>query len=97
MNTFPSDIQDIEVQRLRLEKLCQPTPAQKLTTVSGRWLRQAGQWLVKALTEGDQLRIRTQSTQQGTVWHVHDPIGGTDHMFASEEGLRTWLEQRYSL
>lgn len=96
MNTFPSDIQEIEIQRLQLEKLWQPTPAQRIRQACGHWLRQAGQWLVKSLTEGDQPKIWTQTTRQGIVWHVHDPKG-THQMFDSEEGLRTWLEQRYNV
>ncbi|MEM9804460.1 MAG: hypothetical protein AAF959_04210 [Cyanobacteria bacterium P01_D01_bin.56] len=96
MNTFPSDIQEIEVQRLQLEKLWQPTPAQRFRKTSGTWLRQAGQWLVQALTEGEQLQVWTKSTKQGTHWCVYDPIDGIHRQFDSEATLRIWLEQRYN-
>ncbi|MEM6251826.1 MAG: hypothetical protein AAF821_02790 [Cyanobacteria bacterium P01_D01_bin.156] len=95
MNTFPSNIHDIETQRLQLEQLWQPTPAQRMKRASTTWLRQAGQWMVKSLTEGDQPQIWTKSTKNGTYWYVNDPIDGIHHQFASESALRTWLEQRH--
>lgn len=96
MNTYPSNLQKLEVQRRQLEQLWQPTPSQRLRQVSGHWLRAAGKWLLQSLTEGDQLRISTKETQQGTRWCVHNPIDGVHRQFASEEALRVWLEQRYN-
>lgn len=57
MNTYPSNLQELEVKRRHLERLWQPTPAQKFRQTSIKWLRSAGQWLVQSLTEGDQLRF----------------------------------------
>lgn len=96
MNTYPSNVQDLEIQRQRLEQLWRPTPAERFRQVSGRWLRAVGQWLVNTLAEGDQLRIWTKETKQGTYWFVHNPIDGRHHRFDSEESLRMWIEQRYN-
>ncbi|NEQ49681.1 MAG: hypothetical protein F6K11_06045, partial [Leptolyngbya sp. SIO3F4] len=61
MNTYPSNLQKLEVQRRQLERLWQPTtPAQKIKQTSSHLLRAAGKWLVKTLTEGNQLRVWTQ-------------------------------------
>jgi hypothetical protein len=96
MNTYPSNLQKLEVQRHQLEQLWQPTPSQKLRQASSRWLRTAGKWLVQTLTEADQLRIWVKETKQGSFWCVHDPIDGIHHQFDSEEAMRIWLEQRYN-
>lgn len=96
MNAYPSKLHELEVQRRQLEKLWQPTPAQRLRGVSYNWFHIAGQWLVKVLTEGDQLRIWTQDTKQGTCWYVYIPMDGMYHQFKSEEALRMWLEQRHN-
>ena len=96
MNTYPSNLQELEVQRRQLEQLWQPTPVQKLRQASSHWLRTAGKWLVQTLTEGDQLRIWVKETKQGSQWCVYDPIGSTHRQFDSEEAMRVWLEQRYS-
>lgn len=94
MNTFPSDISnisDIEAKRIKLENLYQPARLEQ-----AHWLRQVGQWLVKALTEADQPRIQIRTTRQGTLWHVQDPMNGTVQTFTSETSLRVWLEQRHN-
>ncbi|MGD1856518.1 MAG: hypothetical protein ACFB2W_19945 [Leptolyngbyaceae cyanobacterium] len=95
MNTYSSNLQKLERQRRQLEKLWQPTPAEKIKQASSQLLRTAGQWLVHTFAEGDQLRIWTQTSKQGDLWCVHDPVAGAKHQFASEEALRTWIEQRY--
>lgn len=96
MNTYPYNVQELEVQRRQLERLWQPTPAQKIRHTSSKWLRTAGKWLVQILTEGNELRIWTQNTKEGHRWYVHDPVAGAQHQFMSEEALRIWLEQRYN-
>lgn len=96
MNTYPSNLQDLEVKRRQLERLWQPTPAERIRYLSGQWLRAAGQWLVRSLTEGEQLRIWVKNTKQGSYWCVSDPIYGTHRQFDSEEALRVWLEQRHN-
>lgn len=97
MNTYSSNLQKLEVQRRQLEQQWQQaTPAQRLRQVSSSWLRAAGQWLLQTLTEGDQLRIWTKETKQGTLWCVRDPIDDRYHQFDSENTMRVWLEQRYN-
>ncbi|MEM7063668.1 MAG: hypothetical protein AAF572_10955 [Cyanobacteria bacterium P01_B01_bin.77] len=95
MNTYSSNLQELEVQRQRLERRWQPTPSQRFRQVSSNWLRTAGQWLLKALTEGDQLRIWTKETKSGTLWYVYNPINGKHQQFGSEHAMRVWLEERY--
>ncbi|MBT9315016.1 hypothetical protein [Leptothoe spongobia] len=96
MNIYSSNLQKLEVQRRQLEHLWQPTtPAQKIKQASSNLLRNAGQWLVQTLTEGDQLRIWTTETSEGTRWCVRNPVDDMQHQFDSEEALRVWLEQRY--
>ena len=95
MNTYPSNLQELEVKRRHLERLWQPTPIQKIRQTSSKWLHSAGQWLVKSLTEGDQLRIWVKETKQGNYWCVHDPISGKHNRFDSEDAMRIWIEQRY--
>ena len=96
MNTYPSNLQELEVKRQQLESLWQPTPIEKVKKVSNVWLRAVGQWLVQALTEGNQLRIWVKDTKQSSTWHVYDPTNGMRRQFDSEEALRIWLDQRYS-
>ncbi|NEQ55682.1 MAG: hypothetical protein F6K11_37175, partial [Leptolyngbya sp. SIO3F4] len=71
------------------------TPAQKIKQTSSHLLRAAGKWLVKTLTEGNQLRVWTQETSDGTRWYVRNPDDNMQHQFDSEEALRVWLEARY--
>ncbi len=96
MNTYPSNLQELEVKRRQLERLWQPTPAERLRHISSHWLRAAGKWLVQSLTEGDQLRIWVKKTKQGNYWCVSDPICSLHYQFDSEEALRVWLEKRYN-
>ena len=96
MNTYSSNLQELEVQRQQLERLWQPTPVQRIRKISTTWLRAAGQWLVQSLTEGNQLRIWVKETRQGSSWCVYDPASSAKRQFDSEEALRIWLEQRYS-
>ncbi|MEM7796741.1 MAG: hypothetical protein AAF579_20075 [Cyanobacteria bacterium P01_C01_bin.118] len=94
MTTYPSNLQKLEVQRRRLEQQWQPaTPAQKIKQASGNLLRNAGKWLVQTLTEGDQPRIWTIETSQGTRWCLRNL--DEHRQFDSEDALRVWLEQRY--
>ncbi len=97
MNIYSSNLQNLERQRHQLERLWQPTPAQRIRHATGHWLRNAGHWLVQSLTAGDQLRIWPRETKQGTRWYVYNPTDGMHQMFDSEEGLRVWLEQRYNM
>ncbi len=96
MNTYPSNLQELEIQRRQLEKLWQPTSAPKIRQTPSHWLRAAGQWLLQALTEGDQLKVWESQTKQGNRWCIYDPIGDAHHQFESEEAMRVWLEQRYN-
>ncbi|MGD1953315.1 MAG: hypothetical protein ACFB14_27265 [Leptolyngbyaceae cyanobacterium] len=96
MNTYSSNLQELEVQRQQLERLWQPTPVQRIRKISNTWLRAAGQWLIQSLTEGNQLRIWVKETKQSTAWYVYDPASSVQRQFDSEEALRIWLEQRYS-
>ncbi|MEM1242871.1 MAG: hypothetical protein AAGI45_23820 [Cyanobacteria bacterium P01_H01_bin.26] len=96
MTSYPSNLKELDVQRRQLERLWQPTPSEKVRQATSNWLRTAGQWLVSALAEGNQLRIWTQETKQGNVWCVYDPTDNVRHQFDSEAAVRTWLEQRYN-
>jgi hypothetical protein len=60
-----------------------------------RWLQQFAAALVQALTTQEQIRIWTSHDHDQTFWHVRDPFTGKQHLFASEQALRVWLEQRY--
>lgn len=92
MTTYSSNLQKLEVQRRQLEQLLQPaTPAQKISNL----LRNTGKWLVQTLTEGDQPRIWTMETSQGTRWCVRNPGDDGHRQFDSEDALRVWLEQRH--
>lgn len=96
MNIYSSNLQKLEVQRRQLEQLWQPTtPAQKFKQTSSQLLRTAGKWLLQTLAEGDQLRIWTKETSQGTRWFVRNPGDDIHHQFDSEEALRVWMEERY--
>ena len=96
MNTYPSNIQDLDSKRHQLEQLWQPaTPSQKLRRAASNWLSTAGQWLVQTLTAGHQPHIWTRNTPQGTHWCVRQPGEDTVHTFDSETAVREWLEQRY--
>ena len=97
MNIYSSNLQNLERQRRQLERLWQPTPAQRIRQAASHWLHHAGTWLVQTLTEGDQLRIWTRETKQGTRWYAYNPVDGIHQTFDSEEGLRVWLEQRYNM
>ena len=94
MTTYPSNFKKLEVQRRQLEQLWQPA-APNVKKSAGNWLYNAGKWLLKSLTEGDQPRIWTTQTAQGTHWCVHNPGSDRHHQFESEDALRMWLEQRY--
>ena len=97
MNTYPSNLKEIEIKRRQLERLWQLTPAQKLRQASSNWLRAAGKWFVQSLTEGNQLRIWVKETKLGNYWYVYDPISRENyHQFDSEAAMRAWLEQRYN-
>ena len=96
MTTYPSNLQKLELQRRQLEQLMEPaTPGQKIKQASGNLLRNAGQWLLQTLTEGDQPRIWTTETAQGTRWCVRSPGYDEHRQFDSEDALRVWLEQRH--
>lgn len=96
MNTYSSNLKELEVQRRQLEQRWQPTPSQRFRQVSGKWLRTAGQWLLQTLTEGNQLRIWTKETKSGTRWCVYNPTDGKHQQFGSENAMRVWLEDRYN-
>ncbi|MBE9066587.1 hypothetical protein IQ260_07970 [Leptolyngbya cf. ectocarpi LEGE 11479] len=95
MNTYSSNLQELEIQRRQLERQWQPTPSQRFRQIAGNWLSTAGNWLLKALTEGDQLRIWTKETESGTLWWVYNPIDGKRQQFGSEHAMRVWFEERY--
>ena len=96
MNTYPSNLSELEIQRRQLEQLWQPTPTERFRQAAGSWMRAAGQWLVQTLTAGNQLRIWTQETKQGSRWFAYNPMDGRHHQFDSEDALRVWLEQRHN-
>ena len=96
MNTYSSNLQELEIKRQRLEQLWKPTLVERVRQMSAHLLHTVGQWLVASLTEGNQLRIWFKETKQGSYWCVHDPLYDQHRQFNSEEALRVWLEQRYS-
>jgi len=55
--------------------------------------QQLGRSLVTFLTGSSELQIR--KTNEG--WRVFDPISNQTLYFPTEQELRIWLEQRYSL
>ena len=55
--------------------------------------QQLGRSLVTFLTGSSEPKIR--KTNQG--WHVFDPLSNQTLYFPTEQELRIWLEQRYSL
>ncbi len=85
--------------RQHLEQLWRVPPAphkgdDSLSTVS-HWIKLAGKIFVSFLTNTQQLRIWTKDTSTGTLWFAYDPATDQTISQVSEEGLRTWLEQRH--
>ena len=78
--------------RQQLEKLWSTSIPAKPTTP---WIKQLGQWLLKAMTDSEQVRVWTKITPSGLEWHAYDPERRRSFASYSEADLRTWLEQRY--
>lgn len=52
--------------------------------------------LLNLLVPSDQPQVRRSQNRQGQpLWSVYDPVSHTTQVFASEEAVRIWLEQRY--
>jgi hypothetical protein len=60
-----------------------------------RLLKSLGNWLVRALTDSQQIRIWTKPTSAGSVWFAYDPATRQTVQRLSEADLRVWLEKRY--
>lgn len=89
--------------RQHLEQLWRipPTPHKpehedKRATLSlTHWIQAIGKSFVNFLTNTRQMRIWTKDTRTGTLWFAYDPTTEQTISWTSEEGLRTWLEQRH--
>lgn len=61
-------------------------------------LRKVGQYLLNFLSGDTDIRVRQTSDELGNChWDVYDPSTGKSASFASEQEVRIWLDQRYSL
>lgn len=104
MDSFRYSTADGQNQQLgrrleeRLEKSWRlPTvqrPLPKEHPPRGPW-RQIGQWLLRSLTDSQQIRVWTRVTPRGTRWYAYDPASNRRVICDSEQALRTWLEQRH--
>jgi hypothetical protein len=95
----PSSAFELRQNRQQLERLWQTlpeelSPAQEAPK-SLTWIVRLGRWLVRSLTESDQLRVWTKITPQGTCWQAYDPKLRRSICTYSEADLRIWIEQRY--
>jgi hypothetical protein len=85
--------------RQHLEQLWRrpPTPHRTERTAAPllRWIALAGKSLISVLTDTRQMRIWTRDTRTGKLWYAYDPATEQTISHTSEEGLRTWLEQRH--
>jgi len=85
--------------RQHLEQLWRIPPTSHRTERTAipllRWIKATGNSLVNLLTDTKQMRIWTRNTRTGTLWYAYDPTTEQTISQTSEEGLRTWLEQRH--
>jgi hypothetical protein len=91
MNSTHHSNYDLEQPQQRLEALVRPQPSPSLI----RALQQAGQAMVRFLTNGQDPVIQKHWQRDGLVWRVYDPVTQQNQRFYSEAELRTWLEGRY--
>ena len=81
--------------RQQLEQLWQDSPSLPQLKPSNPWYKQLGRFLIQSLTDGDQVRIWTKITPNGTQWCAYDPKLQRRFSAYSEAEMRTWLEQRH--
>lgn len=62
---------------------------------SSTWLKRFGRWLLKSLTDSNQVRLWTKITPTGIQWYAYDPSTQCRFSCHSEAELRTWLENRH--
>lgn len=52
--------------------------------------------LSAAFSASNEPHIWSTTTRTGEpLWHAYDPVNGRSAEFATEEGLRSWLDHRY--
>lgn len=67
---------------------------QKVRAIAHR----SGSLLVAYLSGNSDPRISQTIDRAGNAYfQVHDPVSGQQHCFDSEQELRVWLDQRYSM
>lgn len=84
----------LDSNRQQLERLWN-APATAEAGPLTRWLKTTGQLLCDFFTGTQQLRIWTQSTKAGTLWHAYDSDSQRSFIAHSEQEMRVWLERRY--
>ncbi|MEO1402243.1 MAG: hypothetical protein AAFV72_13510 [Cyanobacteria bacterium J06635_1] len=96
MNSYTNASANLELQRRQLEQSWEMRQKPSMRGRIAKRLTAVGQWLLAVLTEGNRLQISHRKTAKGQIWDVYDPLSQRHRQFDSEEGLRTWLEQRYN-
>jgi hypothetical protein len=98
-SSFPNRTSAAERKtRQHLERMWQVSAPDTLPTVpiiQTSWYRRCVQWLVRSLTDSQQVRVWTKITPNGTQWNAYDPQCDRRFSGYSEADLRTWLEQRH--
>ncbi|MGB3299926.1 MAG: hypothetical protein WBA76_16795 [Phormidesmis sp.] len=98
-SAFNSTSQASVTSRQQLEQLWLASPSLRLLQSqpkpSAPWYKQLGRFLMQSFTDGDQVRVWTKITPNGTQWKAYDPKLQRSFSAYSEAELRTWLEQRH--
>lgn len=93
---YPNSVA-LEKERQQLERTLQTSAVKSAQSQLLDYLKDWGMALVNALAPSQEPRVKVIDSANGSIWKVYDPVSHQSHLFATEDELRIWLEERYYL